>query len=48
MSASERVSWPRGLSLALLVATSPIYSIVAQQVDTALWTRLHYRFVGPE
>src|SRR3989449_1991677 len=50
MSASEHGSWPRGLSLALLVAASPssIRGAAAQQVDTTLWTRLHYRFVGPE
>ena len=34
--------------LALLVALAPISAAAAQQVDTTLWTRLHYRFVGPE
>src|SRR2546421_6013758 len=34
--------------LALLVAASAIRGAAAQQVDTTLWTRLHYRFVGPE
>src|SRR5437773_1778144 len=33
---------------ALLVAASSIRGAAAQQVDTTLWTRLHYRFVGPE
>jgi len=33
---------------ALLVAASSIRVAAAQQVDTTLWTRLHYRFVGPE
>src|SRR2546428_6249726 len=26
----------------------PLRGTLAQQVDTTLWTRLHYRFVGPE
>src|SRR3989454_1095825 len=34
--------------LALLLAASAIRGSAAQQVDTTLWTRLHYRFVGPE
>src|SRR2546427_141499 len=38
----------RALSLALLVVASPLRGADAQQVDTTLWTRLHYRFVGPE
>ena len=33
---------------ALLVAASSIRGAAAQQVDTTLWTRLHFRFVGPE
>ncbi len=33
---------------ALLVAASSIRTAAAQQVDTTLWTRLHFRFVGPE
>src|SRR5947199_10503638 len=33
---------------ALLVAAASIRVAAAQQVDTTLWTRLHYRFVGPE
>src|SRR5437870_313718 len=33
---------------ALLVAASAIRGAAAQEVDTTLWTRLHYRFVGPE
>src|SRR3989441_3693061 len=33
---------------ALLVAASSIRGAGAQQVDTTLWTRLHYCFVGPE
>ena len=33
---------------ALLVAASSIRAAAAQQVDTTLWTRLHFRFVGPE
>jgi len=33
---------------ALLVAASAIRVGAAQQVDTTLWSRLHYRFVGPE
>ncbi len=50
MSTSEHVWWQRALSLALVVASSPvpIRGAAAQQVDTTLWTRLHYRFVGPE
>src|SRR3989442_7232206 len=54
MSAFEHVSWPRArrldlrLLVALLLASSPIRGVIAQQVDTTLWTRLHYRFVGPE
>ncbi len=54
MSAFELVSWPRArrldlrLLVALLLASSPIRGVIAQQVDTTLWTRLHYRFVGPE
>ena len=35
------------LCVALLLATAPICA-AAQQVDTTLWTRLHFRFVGPE
>src|SRR6266699_2261069 len=38
----------RTLTIALLLAASPLRSATAQQVDTTLWTRLHYRFVGPE
>src|SRR5258708_7990211 len=37
----------RALS-ALLVAASSLRGAAAQQVDTTLWTRLHFRFVGPE
>ena len=33
---------------AVLVAASSIRGAAAQQVDTTLWTRLHFRFVGPE
>ena len=38
----------RAISLAVVVAASAVHGIAAQQVDTTLWTRLHYRFVGPE
>ena len=38
----------KALALALLVALAPISAGAAQQVDTTLWTRLHFRFVGPE
>src|SRR5437867_7504740 len=38
----------RTRTVALLLAASPLRSATAQQVDTTLWTRLHYRFVGPE
>src|SRR5438034_8752401 len=38
----------RTIAFALLLAASPLRSATAQQVDTTLWTRLHYRFVGPE
>ena len=38
----------RTLTIALLLAASPLRSATAQQADTTLWTRLHYRFVGPE
>ena len=48
MSVSEHVSWPRALSLVLVVGFSPLPGVAAQQLDTTLWTRLHYRFVGPE
>jgi len=34
--------------LALLVAAASMRGAAAQQLDTTLWTRLHYRFVGPE
>src|SRR5437899_3618544 len=49
MIAFEHVWVPRAskLCVAVLLATSPICA-TAQQVDTTLWTRLHYRFVGPE
>src|SRR5436190_19858903 len=33
---------------AILVAASSIRGAAAQQVDTTLWTRLSFRFVGPE
>src|SRR5438034_425026 len=38
----------RTITFALLLAASPLRSATPQQVDTTLWTRLHYRFVGPE
>jgi len=38
----------RTITFALLLAASPLRSATAQQVDTTLWSRLHYRFVGPE
>jgi len=38
----------KSLALALLLTASPLRGVSAQQVDTTLWTRLHYRFVGPE
>ncbi|HEV2671656.1 MAG TPA: hypothetical protein VGU74_11220 [Gemmatimonadales bacterium] len=48
MTAFEHVWLPRAseLGVALLLATSPI--VAAQQVDTTLWSKLHFRFVGPE
>lgn len=47
MSVSAHASWQRAFSVALLTACFPL-SGAAQQVDTTVWTRLHYRFVGPE
>ena len=38
----------KALGLALLTLAFSIRALPAQQVDTTLWTRLHFRFVGPE
>src|SRR5262245_18280468 len=53
MPASKAVCSSRALRLALLVSLTPLLGATGQQapappgLDTTLWARLHFRFVGP-
>jgi len=38
----------RASAAALVAVIFPIHILATQQIDTTLWTRLHFRFVGPE
>ena len=54
MPASRAVCSSRALRLALLLASAPLLRAAGQQapapqgLDTTVWARLHFRFVGPE